>query len=209
MGDFLESIWEELLIGLLTFIIGYYWGQWRGVKAWNRKEFKDKINISLNTINQIDKHRYKLQIRTLLEQDLNSIIKNEKVKSIIKKAINKTRPGKPLLIFDEGDAWFILNAILNQIAFQFSNGALKKDLGMEVASEWYTFCLTYEKEENLLTQKIRVILIKRDRLENFPEDDSHFILESFTHDIRVQTLRILKQELREHPYCFMDIELSQ
>ena len=209
VSELLSAIWQEVLIGILTFTVGYLWGKWRGVKAWNKKEFKDKINLSLNTITQLSDYKYKLQIRTLIEKHLNYFFHNEKAKSIIQEAISKTEPGNPLLIFKEEDAWYILNTILNQIAFQFSNGSLKKDMGVKVKSEWYTFCLTFEREDNLLTQKIRIILIQRKLLENFPDDNCQFILESFNHDVRVQTLRKLKEELKEHPYCFMDIELSQ
>ena len=204
-----DGIWPELLVGILTFIIGYYWGKWRGFKAWNKKKFKNKINISLNTITKINDYKYKIQFRTLMEKNISSIFHNEQVKMIIHKAINNTKPGQPLLIFDEKDAWYILNIILNQIACHFSDGALKQDIGYDVKSEWYTFCLTFEKEENVLTKKIRVILIQRKVLENFPDENCQFILESFTHDTRVKTLRKLKEELKEHPYCFMDIELCQ
>jgi len=209
MNDLIEELWKDILVGLLTFLIGYFWGQWKGIKDWNNKKFKNRINVSLNTVTSLNKDKYKLQIRTLVEKNINCIILNKKVRNIIEKSIKNAKPGKPLLIFEQQDAWYILNTILNQIVYQFSNGTLKKDLGLQVTSEWYTFCLTFEKEENIKMQKIRVILIKRKILENFPDENSQFILESFNHETRVQTLRILKKELKEHPYCFMDVELCQ
>jgi len=208
MGEFLGDIWKELLIGLITFLLGYFWSQLKSLKEWNSKEFRDKINISLNILEPLENNEYKLEIRTLLETKLKLNIHNNKVKDLINKAIDETKPGKPLLIFKKKDAFYILNAILNQLANQFSNGILKKDLGIPVTSEWYTFCLTYEKEQNVRMQKLRVLIIKRDLLKNFP-DNSVFVLESFNHDVRIQTLQILKQELKEHPHCFMNIELCQ
>ncbi|ORX64568.1 hypothetical protein BCR32DRAFT_330576 [Anaeromyces robustus] len=145
-----------------------------------------------------------------MEKNLNDYIQNKHMIKIIKKAIKKTEPGKPLLIFPKKDAWYILNTILNQIACQFSDGTLKNDMGiMNVTSQWYTFCLTYEKDCNVLMQKIRIMIIKRELLKNFPDETISFLLESETHDVRVQTLRTLSKELIEHPECFMDIEICQ
>jgi len=192
------------------FVVGYSWGKWKVIKQWSSKKFKNKINISLNSIIPTENEfKYKLQIRTLLEKNLCDVIQNEKMENIIKTTASKCEPGKPLLIFEEDDAWYILNTILNQIASQFSESLIKKDMGLNLTTQWYTFCLTYEKEDNLNMRKIRVMLIKREVLQNFPDENCEFILENFNHEIRVKTLQNLKQELRIHPYCFMDIEIAQ
>ncbi|ORX83549.1 hypothetical protein BCR32DRAFT_326355 [Anaeromyces robustus] len=209
MGDFLEGIWQELIVAIIMLVLGYYYGKWKCAKDWNKKKFKDRVVLSLNTVTPVENNKYKLQIRTLMEKNLSDFIQNDQMEKIIKKAISNTKPGKPLLFFSQEDAWYILNSVLNQIVFQFADGIIKKDMGLKVNSQWYTFCLTFEKEEDLLMKKLRIMIIKRELLQNFPDDNSSFVLESYTHNIRIETLRTLKEELRKNPHCFMNVEIYQ
>jgi hypothetical protein len=206
--SFLAGIWQEALAAVIMLLIGFIWGKWKDIKAWKNKTFKNRIMLSLNTITPVD-HKYKLQLRTLMEKDINEFMQNNHMANIVKKATKNTVPGKPLLIFPEKDAWYLLNAVLNQIAYQFADGLIKKDMGCNVTSQWYTFCFTFEKEGDIQTHKVRIMIIQREVLKNFPDESAEFILESDKHNVRIQTLRTLSAELKEHPHCFMDVEICQ
>ena len=93
---------------------------------------------------------------------------------IVKKAIKASTEDNPLLIFPEDEAWYVLNATLNQIISHFTKGTLKKDMGIPVTSQLYTFCFTFEKEGGIRMQKVRVLLIQKNLLKNFP--DNHDIV---------------------------------
>ena len=127
---------------------------------------------------------------------------------IVKKAIKASTEDNPLLIFPEDEAWYVLNATLNQIISHFTKGTLKKDMGIPVTSQLYTFCFTFEKEGGIRMQKVRVLLIQKNLLKNFP-DNHDIVLEQEKHTTRLQTLRTLKQQLTENPHCFMDVEICQ
>lgn len=204
----LAELWKEVLAGFIILVVGFIWGKWKALKAWQDKTFKDRIMLSLNTITPVD-NKYKLQLRTLMERDIKEFMENNHMVSIIKRTAKNTMPGHPLLIFPEQDAWYILNATLNQIAYQFADGLIRKDMGMNVTSKWYTFCFTFEQEGDIQMHKVRIMIIDRDVLKNFPDENAEFILESDKHNVRIQTLRTLSKELKEHPHCFMDVEICQ
>ena len=203
----LAGLWEEIIAGTIILIIGWSWGRWRASRAWQQKRFKNRVVLALNSLGQ-EGDKPHLRLRTLFERDICSVLQNTSMVDILNKAIDKVTPEEPLLHFEADNAWYLLNAVLNQIAEQFATGALRQDMGMTVQKQWYTFCYTFETEGSIRMHKIRVMLIKKEDLHNFPESGD-IALESKKHTTRVKTLRYLKQQRQKFPHLFMDIELCQ
>jgi hypothetical protein len=201
----MQGLWEQIIAALIILTIGWMWGNWRSIVAWQKKQFRDRVLLALNCIEkQGDKTN--LVLRTLFEKDINDVFQNSTVVKIVQKAIEETTENNPILRIPQEDAWYVLNAVLNRISEQFATGLLRKDMGAPVVSKWYTFCLTFEKEGGLRIQKLRIMLIEKEDFHNFPET-GEVIVESEKHKGRIQTLRLLKQEIAKSPYLFMNIEL--
>ncbi|NUM36179.1 MAG: hypothetical protein HUU50_16680 [Candidatus Brocadiae bacterium] len=204
---FLLNVWQELLAALLILSFGWFWGKWRAIVVWKKKEFKNRILIALNTVFK-EGSQYRLSLRTLFEKDLYDVLQDERMVRLVEKAIDEATEENPILKFQKEDSWYILNSVLNKIAEQFATWTIRRDMGLGVNSKWYTFCMTFEKEGGVKMHKIRVMLIQKDILANFP-DEGEILLESGKHTTRVKTLRLMKKELQENPHLFMHLELYQ
>ncbi len=204
---FLFDVWKELFAAIVILLIGWCWGKWRAIIIWKKKEFKNRILIALNTLYK-EGNQYRLSLRTLFEKDLYDVLQDERMVRLVEKAIDATPEENPVLRLEKEDSWYILNSVLNKIAEQFATWTIRRDMGLGVNSKWYTFCMTYEKEGGVKMHKIRVMLIQKDILLNFP-DEGEILLESGKHTTRVKTLRIMKKELQENPHLFMNLELYQ
>jgi len=204
---FLTGLWDNILAGVMILLIGWFWGRWRTMRIWKSKQFKDRVVLSLNTL-QKQGEKYALTLRTLFEKDLFDVLQNHSMVKIVQNAIEETTAQNPILKLPKEDAWYVLNAVLNKIAEQSAEGILRRDMGMNVVTQRYIFCLTFEKEGGLRMQKVRIMMMQKEHLVNFP-DAGEILLESSKHSTRIQTLRILKEEFKTNPHLFMEIEIYQ
>ena len=200
--DWLDDNWLKFLTGLLIAAAGWVLGQWRARKNWQRREFHDRLNVSLNSI--VDG---RLMIRTILEKGSRDIFLNDLAASSVTAASQKTTPGDPTLPLPKDDYWYFLNAVLNEIAEQFADGQLRRDMGLPVTAASYLICLTSECDGEVRTRKVRAMLIQRRLLENLPADRPQ--LESGHHGTRWKTLLFMAQEWKKNPWKFIEIELCR
>lgn len=207
MFAYFNGLWDNVLGAVIILAVGWLWGRWRTLRTWKKKEFKNRVVLALNTLTK-EGSQYKLSLRTIFEKDILDVLQNVSMVEAVNDAISKKDPCNPMIPLPKDCSWYILNAILNRIAEQFAAGTIRRDMGLSVKSTWYTFCLTFETEGELRMHKIRIMLIQKDLLTNFPEA-SDILLESDRHSTRVQTLRTLKQEMDLNPHLFMNLELYQ
>lgn len=203
----LGDIWGNLIAGLVILAVGWFWSRWHTMRTWQTKQFKDRVVLSLNTLQQKNEKNF-LTLRTLFEKDLYDVLQNRSMVSIVEHTIEEVTPENPLLRISKEDSWYVLNAVLNKIAEQFAVGTIRRDMGCDIQSKRYLFCLTFEREGGLRMQKLRIMLMQKEHLLNFPET-GEILLESEKHSTRIQTLRILKQEYAHSPHLFMELELYQ
>lgn len=202
----LSSLWEEIVAAAVILTIGWAIGKWKSEQNWRKKEFKNRILLSLNSIKEKEGKKH-LILRTMFEDDVRQIFHSPSMVSLLMQSAKETKVGEPIVPLPKEDAWYILNAILNHISERYSNGTLKRDMGADVVTKWYTFCITFEREGEIRMQKIRIMFMEKEALENFPEDGD-IQLESPKHKIRIDTLRHLKHAREKTPHLFMDIELN-
>ena len=66
-----EDHWAKLATGLVFMILGWFFGKRRARASWAKKEFLDRLNISLNII-----ENGRLLIRTILEKRCEEVFLN-------------------------------------------------------------------------------------------------------------------------------------
>lgn len=201
LQDLIEGNWKKLVSGLAMMVIGWWIGKRRAQAAWKKKEFLDRLNVSLNSI--IDG---KLLIRTVLEKSCQEIFLNTVAVEAVLEASKQTTATDSTLPLPKDEYWYYLNSVLNEIAEKFALGAVKRDLGQPAQVARYVICLTCESAGELKTRKVRAMLVQKSLLDALPAECPK--LESPHHSTRWDTLKQLAAERMKNPYKFLEIEVA-
>ena len=203
-GRALKEHWVRVVIPLAAAGLGVWWGRRQARKQWKKKQFLDRLNISLNTL-----HEGKLLIRTIFESDLEEVFRNRVAVRTVLDAAKKTTPADPILPIRKADCWFLLNSVLNTVAQKFAEGTLRRDAGLSVKPVAYVICLTCEAAGELRTRKVRAMLAQEGTLRKFAQEYRSDMpeLESDWHETRVRALRILAEKRATEPHHFMSMEI--
>lgn len=207
MPPFLESVFEfardyafELIAAGVFTAAGWYLGQRRARSKWRKREFLDRLNFSLNIVDD-----EQLLIRTLMEKSCEEVFLNSVAVTTVLDAARRTTAEDSLLPLPEQDYWYYLNAVLNEVAEKFAIGSLKQDMGQPVDKATYVICLTCESAGPMKTRKVRAMVVRKERLLNLPESKPRF--EQEHHITRWQTLNQLAAAYRNTPHRFLDVEI--
>lgn len=185
-----------------TFFAGRWYGRYVAGRQWHKKEFLDRIIISLN----IFADGY-LKIRTVIERSLDEVFLNRLAVEKVNAAARATTPDNPLMPIAREDRWFLLNFVLNAVAEHFVAGHIKQDSGQPVTTVRYALFLTCELVGEERIRKVRAMLIRKDHLENFPYPDAMPGLENPWHADRVRTLRKAAELYAKEPDHFLTLEV--
>jgi hypothetical protein len=196
----LREHWLNWIISVILLAIGSWWGKRRARAEWSKKRFLDRINFSLNTLQD-----GKLSIRTLIEDDCHEVFLNDIAVGRIEAAARKTTSENAILPLAKDERWYLLNAVLNAVSERFAVGFLKRDMGLPVNATVYLVCLTYENAGELKTRKIRAMLIQKAVLLNLPETMPQF--EQPHHRTRFDTLKRLAVAFGTDPTNFLEVEI--
>ena len=200
--DLIEDHWVTFLTGLGVMAIGWIVGNWRAKRRWEKKEFFDRLNVSLNSISDGT-----LRIRTILEKTCLDVFLNSVAAAEIVDAAQKTTEQDATLPLPKADYWYYLNSVLNEVAEKFAAGVVRRDMGLETKSTRYLICLTNECAGDVRTRKVRAMLVQKSLLEKLPEKCPK--LEAASHATRWQTLQRLAAELQKSPWKFLEMEIVQ
>jgi hypothetical protein len=198
--DTLREHFVKVVVGFVLMFIGWYFGKWRARAEWKKQEFLDRLNLSLNTIDQ-----GVLKIRTLSEKRCEEVFLNSVAADTVQKLARRATAADPILPIPKDDVWFFLNAVLNDLSEQFAVGLLKRDLGAPVTSAIYLVALTCESAGDLRTRKIRAMIVKKSLMESFPTEAPQF--QADRHRTRWQTLQFMSAEYAKNPWRFIEVEL--
>lgn len=203
--DVLFTAWQDHSTGIITSVIllgvGWMVGVWRARKRWEKKEFFDRLNVSLNILTD-DRQ---LQIRTLLESHCEDIFLNAAITRDVIKAAKKTKESDSILPLPLKEYWYYLNPLVNEISERFSSGYLRRDAGEPVKTERYLVCLTSETAGSIRQRKIRAMVMRKSVLTNLGEEAPTF--ESKGHSTRWKTLKQLEAEYKREPKRFIELEI--
>lgn len=205
-NDFVRRIIVTVAVAAVTstvtFFVGRWWGRYKASRQWQRKEFLERIIVSLN----IFADGY-LKIRTVLERSLEEVFLNRLAVSKVLAAAKATTRDNPLMPIAREDRWFILNFVLNAVSELFVTGHVKQDAGEKVSRVRYSLFMTCEHLGDERIRKVRAMLIRTDLLENFPYADTMPNLESPLHDDRIRTLRKAAELYKKEPDNFLTLEV--
>jgi len=190
---------SDFILPIIAGAVGWYWGRRRQTTTWKKREFFDRLNISLNTI-----ENGHLRIRTLVEKHLDEIFLNSAARALVLEQAQKTVPEDSIIPMEEDEYWYCLNPVLNEISERFASGHMKRDLGMPVSAQEYLVCLTCEVSGELRQRKVRAMMIQKAVLQNLPEQVEVY---EPHHRTRVNTLHQLAAQYAKNPHRFIEMEV--
>lgn len=180
--------------------VAWWLGNRRARAKWRRREFSDRLNVSLNVL--LDG---KLLIRTLMEKSCEEVFLNSAAVEAVLAASKQTNEADPLLPLPKEDYWYFLNAVLNEVSEKFAEGQIRRDLSLPVTRGEYVLCLTYESAGQLKTRKVRAMVIRKDVLLSLPAEAPKFNSEH--HITRWKTLHTMKAAYGLTPERFLAVEI--
>lgn len=198
--------WTEAVGALVMLLVGRLWGRRRARRDWAKKQFLHRLMISLNTLGDRDGQKV-LQIRTILEKDIQDVFLNSVAVDKVLQAAERTTVEDPILPLSADDRWPLLNAVLNEVAEAFSAGTLAADMGVRVARKRYVICLTNEIAGPVRAQKIRAMMVQKDLLTS-GAFEGDVAIEAENHITRKDTLRVMREAHAKRPDMFLDVELT-
>jgi hypothetical protein len=175
-------------------------GRWRAAQSWKKREFFDRLNVSLNSL-----HGGKLLIRTVLEKTCEEILLNKVAVERLIKLAQQTTKDNPIIPIPKEDRWFYLNAVLNELSETFAAGLFKREAGKPHDAVRYLICLTNECDGEVRTRKVRAMVMRKDTLLNLPSDQP--TLESPNHAIRWKTLQQMQKAYAVDSTNFIEAEI--
>ncbi len=198
--DQLNDHWIKLATAAAFMIVGWYFGRRRERRNWTKREFLDRLNISLTYIEEGT-----LRIRTLIEKDGEEVFLNKHAVATIRKYAEKTVPTKPIIPIPEYDSWFFLNGVLNEISEKYSAGLIAAEAGLPVEKQQFLICLTNEADGAVRTRKIRAMIVRKSLLLKLPDDMPK--LENPWHRTRWETLKTMAEAYEKSPFQFAEVEV--
>jgi hypothetical protein len=198
--DKLNDHWLKFAMALAFAAVGWFFGRWRARADWRKRQFYNRLNISLNAFRDGT-----LTIRTIAEESCLEVFLNSVAVTALINAARHTKPDDPLLELPEHDYWYYLNSVLNEVAEKFGEGQIRRDMGLPVTTARYVMCLTCESAGEVRTRKIRAMMIQKDLLLNLPKEEPKF--ENPTHTTRWKTLQYLAAQFPKTPYKFREVEI--
>ena len=191
-----------VISGVASFLIGRYWGRYQAGRQWKKKEFLDRVIVSLNLFADGG-----LRIRTVLERSLDEVFLNRVAVDKVLAAAKQCTATTPLLPIAKADRWYLLNFVLNAVAEPFALGQVARDAGKPVTIVRYALFLTAELVGDERIRKVRAMLVKVDHLKEFPYPDTMPALENPWHATRVETLRAAARVYAADPDQFLTLEV--
>lgn len=195
--DFVIANWKWFaLVGTWGGIVLYWVRSWY---FWKRKQFLHQVNFSLNYVED-----GVLMLRTLLEDTARQVWLNDYGVQLVEAAARGTTVKQPFLrLGNDDDMDFVKRAVLNVLSERFAAAYIGRALDIPVAKGRFVFGITCEKYGGIRTQKLRVILMRREHLDALftprpnpdgtpsPAPESSIRFAAASHSDRLITLRVM------------------
>jgi len=173
---------------------------WRQIRHQRRNQYLRRIQISLTGL-----HSGVLQLRTLWEGNAAEILPSPTAVARLLKAARETPADDPFISLDSHEYRFYLQAAINRVSSLTAVGHLERDQHLPVVIANYVVGWVREKAENLSGQKLRIIVVTQEVLENLPQDPPQF--EDPEHEVRWRTLTRMARHWRENPLRLGQVEV--
>jgi hypothetical protein len=209
-----ENSWEQMLQSsgkaiviffcttVASFLVGRWYGRYRSRKQWESREFLGRLLVSLNIFQEGF-----LKVRTILERNLDDVFINPEAARKVRAAALLTTADNPILPLAAEDSRFLRIFLINAISECFREGLVRYDGGHPLRPVVYLVFLTCEVLDETMLRKIRVMMVRKDVMANFPYMDSLPRLEQTKDQVRIKTLRQSAAIYTSAPDHFHEIEL--
>jgi len=210
MSDFFAHV-EDLIVDhwtkFLYLAIGagaiYLWRWWKDRRDYQNAQFNSYVVVTVTTIME-----GKLRIFTLDTPTISQIFKNRLIRSLVKKAAAQTTKDDPVLQFaNDRDRDFAYISVVNHVSGLFRDVLLAKALDRPTNSAEFFLVLTWERAGEMVTQKLRIMVIRKETLLNWPEDNAPGLVEPH-HITRHRTMLAIKQQVQDSPDAFKAVILG-
>lgn len=204
--DLILDHWIKFLFTAGLFLLTTGFGIFTAWRALRNRTFYRRFHFSLNLI-----ENGKLLIRTLDEQDAGQVLlDNSAAINGVIKAAKRTTEENPFLDLDPDLQWLTLNSALNELArIVPCQGLFHRDWGYPVESHTYVLGLTCEKDKDVRTRKVRLMIIREKVLRQISESTIETPkVEQESHTVRWRTLRKMAELYTKGPKRFMKFEIS-
>ena len=207
MNEWLQTIRDQIsdhgikvAVAVAFTLLGWLFGRWKAARDWRRREFFNRLNISLNSITDGS-----LLIRTVLEKSCEEVFMNKVAVDRLLEAAQRTSVADPIVPLLPEDRWYYLNAVLNEVSEKFSVGLFRREAGQPHDAVRYVICLTNECDGEVRTRKVRAMVIRRDLLLSLPAEMP--TLEKPHHAVRWKTLQLMQKRYATDPSIFLELEI--
>lgn len=204
--DLIFDHWIKFLFTAGIFLLTTGFGIFTAWRALRNRTFYRRFHFSLNLI-----ENGKLLIRTLDEQDAAQVLlDNSAAINGVIKAAKRTTEENPFLDLDPDLRWLTLNSALNELArIVPCQGLFHRDWGYPVESHTYILGLTCEKDKDVRTRKVRLMIIREKVLRQISTSTIETpAVEQESHTVRWRTLRKMAELYTKEPKRFMKFEIS-
>lgn len=205
IGEIIQDQWPGILGAAATFFAGRWWGRWRAHREFSSREFRGRLNFSLNEFDGTQ-----LRIRTLRECNIEDVFFNRAMSGRLREVADATTPEDPILPFSDEERWHFQNVVLNEVSELSAGSLLHADAGGTHKRTPYVLCITNEKDGDMRTWKIRVMVVRKEALEGIlamGEREEEPTFESGHHGTRWRTLVTLARRYAAKPKHFLTMEI--
>ncbi len=200
LNGLITDHWVKFVTAAAFAAIGWLLARYRAGREWQKREFFNRLNISLNSV--VDGT---LRIRTLSEKLCSEVFLNQVAVDRLIAISQNTTKENPIIPIIKDDCWFYLNSVLNELSEQFAEGLLRREAGRPCDSIRVLICLTNECDGDIRTRKIRAMVVRKDLLLGLPDEPPKF--ESPQHSIRWKTLHQMKKAATSESWRFLEAEI--
>lgn len=199
LSDLILDHWTKLLYLAIGAVVYWLYRRWRDHREYQTAQFNSQIIVSLTTIRDGT-----LQLFTLNATQVEDVFRNQMIRSLVMGAASKTTVADPVLRFDrEKDRRFAYMSVVNHVSSLFRDGLVALAVGRPVEAIRFLLALTWERDGDMVTQKLRVMVVDRESLLNWPEEMPTLVKPY--HSIRHRTMLFLKQQYLEKPETFEEM----
>lgn len=181
--------------------MGWLIGRWRSAGDWRAQRFRDRVHISLTSLKD-----GQILIRTLAEKPMVELFGNEVAARSVRAATARATQDDPILDLPRDAYWRYLNGLVNELSQLCVRGHIAADLGVSTNHGTYVFCLTCETAPAVRTRKVRVLVVRKDRITDLPDRVPTIARDQDI--VRWQTLLALAKQLPRTPWRFGEVDLS-
>lgn len=201
--DLIIDHWTKFVYLVIGAAAVYLWRWWKDRRDYQKAEFNTYVVVTVTTI--LDGT---LRIFTLDSPPIPVLFKNRLIRALVRKAAAGTTEADPVLHFaSERDRNFAYISVTNHVSGLFRDALMAKALDQRAHAGEFFLVLTWERAGEMVTQKLRVMVVRRETLLSWPDDQVPALVEPH-HITRHHTMLAIKRQVQAAPDAYKPVILG-